>query len=297
MKFLAGETNMSGNSHLNQTFKSKEGLLGFAEYGDSKGKPVIHFHGQGSSRFEGQFFDEKASQYGVRFIVLERPGYGLSTFRKWQLLSWPDDVIAFANHLNFESFAVSGMSGGAPHALACAYKTPDRITTCAVISTIGPPEVGFKSLPRILRLSMFAAKRVPFLYKLILKTRTSAFTNPEKLKNYVKKKATRIPKGDLDLFSDDANVKLYTDMMSGGIRQGVDAPVHETKLLGNDWGFSLKDVVKKVTMWHGEKDAAVKQVQTMSVLLPNCETHFYPDQGHISVVLPAIDDIMQSLLA
>lgn len=288
---------MSEQSHINQTYLSEEGLLGFAEYGDLKGKPVIHFHGQGSSRFEGRFFDEKASQYGVRFIVLERPGYGLSTFRKWQLLSWPDDVITFANHLNLKSFAISGISGGAPHALACAYKVPDRITSCAIISTIGPPEVGFESLPRILRLSMFAARRVPLLYKFILKSQTSSFTNPEKLKSYVRKHARKIPKGDLELFSDDVNVQFYTEMMSEGIRQDINAPVHETKLLGSDWGFSLKNVTKKVTIWHGEKDAAFQQVQTMSNLLPNCETHFYPDQGHISVVLPAIDDIMQNLLA
>jgi pimeloyl-ACP methyl ester carboxylesterase len=42
-------------------------------------------------------------------------------------LDWPQDIVAFADSLAIERFAVVGFSAGGAYALACAYKIPDRL--------------------------------------------------------------------------------------------------------------------------------------------------------------------------
>ena len=64
---------------VNQQLELDDGLkLGFAEWGDSTGKPVFHFHGSSSSRLEHPPKEEMLS--GIRLITVDRPGHGLSDF-------------------------------------------------------------------------------------------------------------------------------------------------------------------------------------------------------------------------
>lgn len=64
----------------NQTFKLPDGrVLGFAEYGSPDGKALLYFHGYPSSRLEGKPVDDMARRRGLRFIAIDRPGFGLSS--------------------------------------------------------------------------------------------------------------------------------------------------------------------------------------------------------------------------
>ena len=59
--------------------KLKNGrTFGYAEYGDPHGKPVLHFHGMPSSRFElnSPGTQESASRLHACVILVERPGIG-----------------------------------------------------------------------------------------------------------------------------------------------------------------------------------------------------------------------------
>jgi pimeloyl-ACP methyl ester carboxylesterase len=103
--------------------------LGYAEWGDSAGGPLLFFHGWPGSRLEGRLGDEAAKTCRVRLIALDRPGMGLSDFQSRRaLVDWPDDVVQLADALGLERFAVLGISGGGPYAAACAWKLSDRLT-------------------------------------------------------------------------------------------------------------------------------------------------------------------------
>jgi pimeloyl-ACP methyl ester carboxylesterase len=102
--------------------------LGYAEYGDPSGKPVLFFPGTPSSRLLHPPEGPTAS-LGARLIVVERPGFGLSDFQPGRtLLDWPDDVVALADALDIERFAVAGLSAGGPYvateAVAVAREQP-----------------------------------------------------------------------------------------------------------------------------------------------------------------------------
>ena len=79
----------------NQIKLSDGCAIGYAEYGDLTGKPVMHFHGTPSSRFEGDNpdLDAIAERLNVRFIVPDRPGHGLSDWKPFTIASYPDIVV------------------------------------------------------------------------------------------------------------------------------------------------------------------------------------------------------------
>jgi pimeloyl-ACP methyl ester carboxylesterase len=96
----------SGNT--GRTLRLRDGrLLGYAEWGDPAGKPVLYLHGLHSSRLalyrDPAFF----AAHGIRFITVDRPGIGLSSFQRGRtLLDWPDDLAQLAEALGVTRFAI-----------------------------------------------------------------------------------------------------------------------------------------------------------------------------------------------
>ncbi len=82
----------------------------------------------------------------ARIISVDRPGYGLSSPQPNRtILDHAKDVDYLANHLGLDSYAVLGISGGGPYALACAAMLPaDKLKAVSIIGGLGPPEVGKK---------------------------------------------------------------------------------------------------------------------------------------------------------
>src|ERR1700716_3282454 len=104
-------------------------VLGYREYGELTGTPIVYLHGMPGSRLDPVALDEEYRRLGVRVVAIERPGYGLSSARRsGGLVDWPADVAAVADHLAIERFAVLGYSSGGKYAAACAYALPDRVT-------------------------------------------------------------------------------------------------------------------------------------------------------------------------
>ncbi|MFX0090622.1 MAG: hypothetical protein ACFFBD_02575 [Candidatus Hodarchaeota archaeon] len=83
-------------------------------------------------------------------------------------------------------------------------------------------------------------------------------------------------------------------------RQGSKGPSHDFKLYAKSWGFALNEIPAKtmVLVFHGEldKNVPISIVRTMSGDISYCKTHFYPNEGHISVFINKLDDILSNLL-
>jgi pimeloyl-ACP methyl ester carboxylesterase len=114
--------------------------VGYAEHGDRGGRPVLYFPGTPSSRLLHPP-EAPAVSLGVRVMVVERPGFGLSDFQKVRgLVDWPGDVSAFADALGIDRFPVVGVSAGGPCAAVCACRIPERLTKAAIVSGMGPTD-------------------------------------------------------------------------------------------------------------------------------------------------------------
>jgi pimeloyl-ACP methyl ester carboxylesterase len=121
--------------------------LAFCEWGDPEGSPVFSLHGTPGSRLTRHPDEEVYRHAGVRAITYDRAGYGLSTRLPGRSVAHAAaDVATVADALGIERFAVTGGSGGAPHALACGALLPDRVSRCA--SVVGPAPYGAAGLER-----------------------------------------------------------------------------------------------------------------------------------------------------
>lgn len=109
------------------------------EYGDPGGVPVLAFHGTLGSRPQLVPAHVAARNAGVRLVALDRFGYGHSMFApERQLREWPSDVVAVADDLTVDRLAVLGVSGGRPHAPACAVALAKWLAGLGVVSTPCP---------------------------------------------------------------------------------------------------------------------------------------------------------------
>jgi len=144
--------------------------LGYAEYGSLAGKPLLYFHGHPGSRLEAKFLANEALNDGIRLVGIDRPGMGLSTYKpRRNLLDWVNDVVELANSLQIDRFSIGGYSGGGPYTLACAYKIPNRLISCGIVSGVGHTSL-FLS---------FLSRRLPWL---ILPITKRFFQDEEKAK-------------------------------------------------------------------------------------------------------------------
>jgi pimeloyl-ACP methyl ester carboxylesterase len=292
------------------TIKLKDGrTLGYAEYGDPEGKPVFHFNGYPGSRLEptlitsNTLIKERIQDIGLRFIGVDRPGMGLSDFKKGRtLLDWPDDVIELADALSINKFAVEGVSGGGPYSAACAYKIPERLTICGIISGLGPPHFSTEGMIKRGRRRNFVFKWLPWLVRLAIWYEIQRkMKDSEKIKKSFLSRMEIFPESDRKWMNNPEVLSLFAKELSEAFRQGSKGPYHEFVVYNKPWGFNLEDISPKlkVIIWHGEMDANVpiSMGRAMSELIPNCEGRFFPNDGHYSLFFNNIEDIINSLSA
>ena len=292
---------MSDNDKLNQRIKLKDGrFLGFAEIGDSDGIPLFHFHGFPASRLEAVMLTEMMTEKNIRFISIDRPGMGLSDFKKGRrLLDWSSDIIELADQLSIDKFAVEGVSGGAPYSIACAYKIPDRIIACGIICGLGPLSTEIKKLININPATIFIARRMNWIFKLIMNRQGKTARNLEKMEARLKKGLNELPEADRVILSDSELLPLFLREGAEAFRQGGGGVSHDAKIYSQPWGFKLEDISPnlKVYLFHGELDSIipVSVGRVVSKMIPNCISTFYPNDGHYSIVFNRMDDILKSL--
>ena len=138
--------------------------LAYAEYGEPDGAPVLLFHGLPGSRLSWGLIPGSPFPPGLRIIAPDRPGYGRSDPKPGRtVLDWADDVAELADVLEIEKFAVLGVSGGGPGALACAWKMPERLTSVGVVSSPAPTNAPgvFEGMSKTNRFFMKLAWRFP----------------------------------------------------------------------------------------------------------------------------------------
>jgi pimeloyl-ACP methyl ester carboxylesterase len=111
------------------------------EDGDLSGRPVLVHNGTPNSRLLFAPDVELAARQGIRLISYDRPGYGGSTQQPDRSVAdCAQDVRAIAAALGIDRLAVWGISGGGPHALACAALLPDLVPAVASLASIAPWE-------------------------------------------------------------------------------------------------------------------------------------------------------------
>jgi pimeloyl-ACP methyl ester carboxylesterase len=127
-------------AHLEHRIKAPHGrTLAVAEWGDPNGIGLFALHGTPGGRI-GYWMDPGIyARYGLRRLTVDRPGYGESTRHAGRSIAdFVPDIETIADQIGIDRFAVTGGSGGGPHALAVAALLPDRVLRCLADVSIAP---------------------------------------------------------------------------------------------------------------------------------------------------------------
>jgi pimeloyl-ACP methyl ester carboxylesterase len=114
-------------------------VLKVLEDGDPEGRPVLVHNGMPNSRLLFAADVRSARRLGVRLISYDRPGYGGSTRQAGRTVAdCAEDVRAIAGALGIDRLGAWGISGGGPHAIACAALLPDLVAGVGVLASVAP---------------------------------------------------------------------------------------------------------------------------------------------------------------
>ena len=293
------------NPHANdqvQMLKLADGrLLAYAIYGDPQGRPLYYFHGFPGSRLQAAFHHEAAQQAAVCLVAPERPGFGHSEFAaRRSILSWAEDQRQLADHLGHARFGVLGVSCGGPYALACAHQLGSRLDYTGLAAGMGPmdvPEIRKGQLGVIGK--MFSAARLhPWLVAPMLGLDALMLRkHPERaLKTII----GLLTPPDQRLLAADAQLRAeFGGFMAEAYRQGIRAARHEAHLIGSARGFALQDIRTTVHVYQGAQDRHVPEAmgRYLAAQIRGSQFHFYPDEGHLSLIIHRFDDILRDFAA
>jgi len=279
------------------------GSLAYCEYGDPAGIPVLFFHGWPSSRTMAELTDTAARQLGVRIISPDRPGIRDSSFQpNRKLIDWPDIVQQLVDHLRIEQFRILAISGGAPYAYATAWKFPERVPAIAIASG-APPIVDLSDHSGLLwlyrrmlwlhRCSPQALRVLFYLTGAIARIRPPVRFRPLMLK------LLQLQPCDAASLEDSVAFEACFESQRRAWRASVKGLIADVEIFGKPWGFRLEDVDVPVQLWHGRKDRAfsIQLAQEVAARLPNCTARYVEDEGHYSLPIRHLREILADLLA
>ena len=230
-------------------------------------------------------------------IAPDRPGYGLSSFHPGRSLAgWAADVSALADHLGLDTFAVVGVSGGGPHALACARLLPERVTVAGIVSGVGPagdPEFDAEMVG-INRGVSFLAQRAPLVLRPMFWLQEFSMRRwPEAAMRAALK---QLPAPDVEVLERPDVRAAFFDDVHHASATAAQAAAQDVVLFARDWGFRLHDVAVPCHLWQGDADRNVPigHARFMAGRIPGAELHECPGEGHLLYV-DHLEEILQTV--
>ncbi len=267
--------------------------LGYAEYGDPAGEPLIYHHGGLSCALDVSFADEWCARNGVRILAPDRPGIRASSPNPgYRLEQTAEDTAALTDRLGIERFAVAGWSAGGPHAIATASRLGDRVTAVATVGGIAPREAADLGL-RFDRLMFATVRRAPALSRRIIRaaSRTPASTLQSQVRRAVRSQADRRVLDSLP----DGTVPGW---MQGALGSGPQGVLDDYLATGSDWANLARSMPGSVNvfLFHGGEDHLVPPVHSIALaaLIPGAKLRPVPTAGHF-LFFTHLEEVMASL--
>jgi pimeloyl-ACP methyl ester carboxylesterase len=259
-------------------------VLAYAERGDRDGTPVVLHHGTPGSRLDRH--PEAAVYAGFRVVSADRPGYGRSDRRPGRTVaSVAEDTAALADALGIDEFAVLGVSGGGPHALACAGLLSARVARAAIVVGAAPaddPEFDFLAGMAEINIKEFGAalegreaverELAPYV--------EATRADPDAVIDEI---AAQLPDYDREVLDRPPVRAVFRESLLESVRQGTAGWVDDDLAFAASWGFRLEDVRTPVHLWQGELDVLVPRShgEYLARKIPDATFELVPGAGHM----------------
>jgi pimeloyl-ACP methyl ester carboxylesterase len=221
--------------------------LTYEAAGPARGYPVVYLHGAiGSPRWRTPALDDVIESLGVRFVVVNRPGFAGSDPHPGRTVAGhAADVAELADTFGWSRFSVLGVSAGAPYALACSWALAGRVARAAAVSCLPPPVV---CSPRG---RLRARYRAPLV----------AFGSPRA-----------------------GSALAAATLRAAGLRGATSPPsmVEDYLVCCRAWEFEPEAIRAPVGFWHARRDrlVPVADVRSLAAAVPGATLELVPRGGH-----------------
>jgi pimeloyl-ACP methyl ester carboxylesterase len=287
---------------IDSTLRTPDGRnLRVQEGGDSGGRPVLVHGGTPNSRNLYGPHLELAHEQGIRLISYDRPGYGGSTAHSGRTIAdCAADVRTIADGLDIDRFAIWGISGGGPHALACAALLPDRLVAVASLASLAPygapgldyfAGMGELNVDDIkLSLDDPAAARA----KTISDREGMLTATAEGMRDFMQ---TLLTPADAAVMTRGLAAHL-TQSAKDGLAPGIEGWWDDGWALLQPWGFDVTAISVPMMMWHGRQDKFVpfQHGEWLAQQIPGVDAHLTDEDGHLTLIQRRIPEVHRWLL-
>jgi pimeloyl-ACP methyl ester carboxylesterase len=260
--------------------------LGFRVYGDPTGLPVLFLHGTPGSRLKFSIAHAGAKASGLAVVAPDRWGYGLTDApREPSLRAFAQDMAALMDALGHARFGVGGISGGSPYGAAVAACWPERVTSLALVSPVGPiADAGLGPLlPRRHRLRFTVLPMRPRTVSAAMRAVRWSLNHTPRLAGRVATwRAVGADKGLMRRA--EVRQRLFGSIKEG-LRPGTAGPNIDLTVFSRPWRIDLAAITAPTRIWIGDRDANVPlaAVQALAQRIPHCVVTELPDEGHLWV--------------
>jgi pimeloyl-ACP methyl ester carboxylesterase len=256
--------------------------------GDASGRPVLVHGGSPNSRHLYGPHVKDAAQRGIHLISYDRPGYGGSTAQPGRSVAdCAQDVRAIAAAFRIGRLAVWGISGGGPHALACAALLADLVTAVASLASPAPygePDLDFftgMGQENLDDIKLFLSDREAARRKTAVDRDQFLQVTPDQV---VVALASLLSPADRAALNDELASFLVTSMKDG-LAPGYRGWWDDSCAHLGSWGFGFEDIRVPVQLWHGRQDRFVpfQHGQWLAQHIPGVDAHLTETDGHLTL--------------
>jgi len=259
------------------------------EAGDPAGQPVLVHHGTPGSGILADSWATDAQSQGIRLIGYDRPGYGRSDRAPGRAVAdVAGDVTAILDALGIGRFRTWGVSGGGPHALACAALLSDRAESVASIASVAPYDaegldylsgMGESNVDEFGAAVEGEAALRPFLNAA---SAEMASAGPEGLAQALE---SILP--DVDVAALDGGFAQFMyEWMDAGLQPGLDGWLDDDLAFVKPWGFDVAAIRTPLLLVHGRLDLMVpfSHGEWLAGRIPGVTPNLMDAEGHVSMV-------------
>jgi pimeloyl-ACP methyl ester carboxylesterase len=243
-----------------------------------------------------------AEQQRIRLIGYDRPGYGGSSPKPARTVAdAATDVRTIADALGIGRFALWGISGGGPHALACAALLSDRLVAVASLASPAPFEApgldyfaGMGELnvedTRLMLADPEAARA-----KTIADRETMMQATPAGIREFMQ---TLLSPTDAAVLTGDL-AEHMAQSIRDGLAPGIEGWWDDGLAMVRPWGFELAEIRVPLMLWHGRQDRFVPfgHGQWLAGQIRGVEAHLSDDDGHLTLTQRRLPQVHSWLLA
>ena len=276
-------------------------VLEVSDTGPGPSRVLVLHHGTPMTFPRLGFVERVARGRDVRLVTFARPGYRTSTRQPGRTVA---DVAAdtrdVLDALSIERAMMAGVSGGGPHALACAALLPDRTEAVASICGVAPyaaPGLDFLAgmgQDNIAEFTATLAGEAPLRAHLDAELSGLREITPDQL---VDAWRSVLPAVDQASITGDVGAD-FAAALRDALAGPVDGWVDDDLAFVEPWGFELSAITVPVTVWQGGRDLMVPFAHghALSAAVPQAHSHLLDTEGHLSILVGSFGDVLSELV-